>query len=703
MFRILALLATLNLLGSDVVLAAANARSGLGNAFGRVYAAPVDPTCPPDCTVDPTPIPGASLPITYTLTDLPGTRRYIDPAGSDAAACTIGAPCLTFSRAQAVASSGDSIVVRGGTYTTEGSTCTSSSCTAWNAETTISKSLTIVAYPGETPVFDGVSTTINKASFSTTEGIYKYAAYNDRPCTDGSGITFCPGQTGEGQNLTGGSGTAGAQVDAAWVNGAEIRQRMTKAAVTGGDFYVDPTNNRMYMLATDVTAATTIEVSNLGDWLNITAANVAIKGLTVRRYSNTGSRDAPLDVQATADNFTLEDFDLEEAAMLSIKFVGDDSDLLLSPTLTRITIHGSNWMGIAATYVKDYVWAGLKITNLDRWNEFTDSPQSGGIKTGRNYNAVITDSNISDNSSPGIWADQTNYKMVVNHLTAKNNNSSGACFFFEISDMLWLLNSDIKCTSKNAVKLSGSSGLVLVNNTIVGGTDALGVYADGRSNTSLGCYTWTHAKCANSYSSDRWCPGHKFDSITDLNHPNGYCPNALSTPVQAATTDWMPRIDMMINNIIINPTGNGLCTSTTFTAFCILATNNSAPGSNSVMAGIIHVAEPGRGIPQTVIDCNVYANGAAGRIISRKDTATTNYTNAQLAAWKSYTAGVSPAPNVPGIDANSIADPTGSTYVDALGVPTGSLNHTSACAVPVDAVINVYIPAGTKHFGSLDH
>ena len=70
--------------------------------------------------------------------------------------------------------------------------------------------------------------------------------------------------------------------------------------------------------------------------------------------------------------------------------------------------------------------------------------------------------------------------------TITNNN--GVCVFYEISDLLYLIDNDLQCGASNSVKLAGSSGLYVINNTMEGGPDTFGVYADRRSRSGCARY-----------------------------------------------------------------------------------------------------------------------------------------------------------------------------------------------------------------------
>jgi hypothetical protein len=96
------------------------------------------PTSTPTSTPSPTPTTGS------------GQTFYLAPSGSDSADGSVGAPRRTILAGSRLLGPGDTLLVRGGTYHDPGgyNWATSASGTA-------SAPITVRAYPGETPVFDG--------------------------------------------------------------------------------------------------------------------------------------------------------------------------------------------------------------------------------------------------------------------------------------------------------------------------------------------------------------------------------------------------------------------------------------------------------------------------------------------------------------------------------------------------------------------
>lgn len=97
---------------------------------------------------------------------------YVSPSGSDSAAGTLAAPFKSITKAQSVASSGDTVFLRGGTYS---SFTIAASDSTYNYVHQLSKSgITYTAYSSEVPVFNfsSITTSLRVCGFHiTTSGI----------------------------------------------------------------------------------------------------------------------------------------------------------------------------------------------------------------------------------------------------------------------------------------------------------------------------------------------------------------------------------------------------------------------------------------------------------------------------------------------------------------------------------------------------
>ena len=583
---------------------------------------------------------GASLPISYSLSSLSGTVTYLATIGSDSGSGTVSSPYATLAKAISATPSGGTIVVRGGTYRQGG--------------VTISKSLKIIAYPGETPIFNGA---VAVSDGWSTSGSLSYRTYTAMPVTDGEGISFtdCEEQT---------SSCVGKYPDQVWLpNGQQLQQVASQADVATGKFYVDSSNNRLYVTTSDASQGT-LEVSSQRKLASVSAANVTIEGVEIIRYSNTASDYGVITYTGSADNSLLKDVYISDAAFVAVDYTPTDSDLNVGSTIQDSTIRYSNWMGVGTNGTTSFTLDHDDINNMNFFNEFTASPQSGALKTGRTWYTKVVNSKITDNKSHGLWFDQSNYMVDVAGNDIENN--TGAALFFEISDYLYAANNYFNGNGRNSIEVSGSSDAYIVNNTFVGSGEQLGVYVDGRS--VAGCSDPDRSSaCSGSYGSDV----DKYHSP----HP--------------ATMTWIPSVNLIVDNIFAYPSGSGYCGLPNLT-MCITENNGDADVDIST---IIHHADTDNNIPQTVINGNVYADNTS-KFISTVQIGDFS----SLSAFISALAG-SPV-SISGMESKGL---TGTSYVNTDGSPTSSLAalHSSAYAVPTESHLNTYIPAGTKHYGVL--
>jgi trimeric autotransporter adhesin len=467
------------------------------------WGAVTTPPPPPD----PSGTTGAQLPISYDLGSLNGNVRYVATNGNDTTGTgSVSAPYATLSKAISSSISGDNIVIRGGTYRGQGAISIGAT-----------KTLKIMAYPGETPIFNGARLV---TTGWTDEGSFKYVTYTPRPVTDGViSVTT-------GQNLTGDG--VGKYADQAWVGNIELKQVTAKASLADGKFWVDSVNNRLYITAADVNKGG-VEITQMGRFLHIQSPNTSLEGIRLTRYSNNGGEYGVLLIATTADNTLLKNIEIIDSAYSDIFVDGssnrNDGTKVLSSTLT-----GSNWSGIGINGTDNFALENSKLTDMNTFDEFTHSPASGAIKTARTWYTKVIGNYIAGNHSHSVWFDISNYQTVIANNTIVDNDGTGV--FYEISDDLLLINNYIKSskTSAQPVKLAGSSGLKLINNTMIGGRDPIGVYTDDRS--MPGCANPANPPCG------------EWGGLRDSYHP------------YLATMDWIPRIDLMINNITGYATGS---------------------------------------------------------------------------------------------------------------------------------------------------
>jgi hypothetical protein len=152
-----------------------------------------------------------------------------------------------------------------------------------------------------------------------------------------------------------------------------------------------------------------------------------------------------------------------------------------------------------------------------------------------------------------------------------------------------------------------------------------------------------------------------------------------------ASLDWMPRIDVMVNNVIAMPTAAGYCGGTA--AMCVTGSN---AGAVAPLESVFHQADAARGIPATVVDGNVYVV-ASGAVIRT--------TAGAFATVQAFATSMAATPVNLRVEA---AGRSGTGLVTATGALTAALAAQQDTTTPLPAAAALaHLPAGTKHLGAL--
>jgi len=689
------------------------------------FTAPVAPTPTPTATTTPTASPspvssaGARLPINYALTALHGKLRYVSPTGSDGATGTLAAPYATVAKAEAVSVAGDSIVLRGGTYPTSKQPMV----------TVNINNLTIIAYPGETPVFDG---SIAAPASATTEGSLRYFTYRPIPAYLGEGLSFAnlPKATFSGTRPTGlaasrgwrcvsgssyttpgapsssdpsGCGSTKSYVltgyypDQVWVNGRQLTQVHDKAKVVSGFFWVNralssdtaPAATNLFLSATDAADMSKVRVSgSTGTLFTVLGDGFHLEGARIVNHSN-AMNASPLVANSGVDSLVVRDVAISSSAGIAIKLGGGSASgggsLIRSATLDHVAAIGSGWSGSVVGYTNDTKITDSVFSDSNPFGEFAGAPQLGGIKATKNDRMKVINSQFKNNNGPGVWWDQSNYDVTLAGSTLSGNTETPV--FFEISHGLTMVNNTLLHAGAGAAfRAGGSSGLKLVNNTIVGGADSISVLTDARSKT---------------FNSGRPCSEHtvrygqggnladcNIGHSTDLDSArSGAYGGVNNTPGM----NWMPKIDLLVDNVLANPTASGNCGSLTnvcISAYMSWNGMSSAVAPNSIIS------------PSAELNGNVYQG--TGKVF--KVLATSGQVGGFSAGSLSELAGSAGfGSSVYGKSVEKNGQYATSGLVDPDGTQSSTLaaKNGSAAPTPTDAAVNAFVPAGTRHYGAL--
>lgn len=377
---------------------------------------------------------------------------YVSPGGNDGNSGTVGSPLQTLDAAIDAAATGDTIVLRSGTYH-ESVTVPST------------KALTVQAYPGETVWFDGSST---YASWSGS-GPWTASLSFSWSAIDSSGYN----QEGDGRaNLP----------EQVWIDGVAQTQIADNGTPTSGQFSVNRTTD-VISIGTNP-AGKEVRVADLRYWM-VAAGRVTLRGFGVRRYSPSmveSVESALIYVAGTADNSVIENMIFKESGMHGLA-------ITRTVSLTNVTIEECNNAGIEVTTSNNSVLSKFVIRNcnLGVWQR---EPITAGIKITRTDGIVIRDGVVDHVTGAfGVWFDVSCTRFTVANVSVNDTDIafeaelSGGGFYSGEQHHSWFIN----CRSYNVVdwsmKIFDSDYVTIANCDLAAGRVPFNYQQDERYNT----------------------------------------------------------------------------------------------------------------------------------------------------------------------------------------------------------------------------
>jgi hypothetical protein len=527
--------------------------------------------------------------------------------------------------------------------------------------------------------------------------------------------------------------------DQVWVEGVQLIQVADKALVSPGKFFVartdatdlNPTPTNLYMHQDDTTDMSKVRVSysggsiangvTQGEFMRLYAPNIRVEGIRVFGHSSSWDSSG-IRLMTNADNTIIKNVELDSIHSQSISSPGINTNFVSNLTLENVTITRTSWMGVGVNFNDGLSVLNTKINNTNPHQEVGAGPTSGAIKLSKTRGTKVVGSEMNNNYGHTLWFDQSCMDTIVANSRFVDNSHSGV--FYEISHNILIINNYIKTNSANAeylVRLAASSGVKLINNTIVGGArTSVGIMVDGR--------TKKYDSDGNG-SADRYCSEHVF-RYGAANSPafETVCINGMTSDLHTGLTgrygatnqtlglNFQPSIDIMQNNIIVS-NSTQICG-----LLCVYGYTHWKSGSNWVdasvmMDSIFHQARTQTiedpAVVATLMDGNVYqiasgniANFNAGST-DINGTTGANFVPADQRPGASFTAGniTSLKTAMAGSAYNLTVESAGKSATTGLigsdGTPTAGLIHSEASPVITDALINQYISAGTRHYGVL--
>lgn len=380
-----------------------------------------------------------SVPVGSATYPMPADALVVSPSGNDSAVGSAGAPLQTVARAIAVATSGRTIVLRGGSYHE-------------SVKIPPNKQLTIQPFPGEQVWFDGSSPVTGWAQSGTSWVKTGWTTqFDSTPCYNAGS---CNNPNPDFQ-FVGSDFPMAAHPDQVWIGATALRQVDSLAHLTTGSFFVDYPSSQLY-IGSDPTGQE-VRASDLTDAIWVQSAGSTVRGIGVHRYGT------PLPglgtVKADGVGVTLENMVVSDNATEGIGAFKSNI------TLRHLTVDRNGILGIHANAAY-----GLKVDSVEasgnNSEHFKQAPVSGGIKITRSRGVSVVNSVFADNIGPGVWFDESVYDITLTRNLIARNAGHGVAL--ELSAKAVVAENRIFDNGRIGLKINNTNGVDVWNNTFVG-------------------------------------------------------------------------------------------------------------------------------------------------------------------------------------------------------------------------------------------
>ncbi|BBE22145.1 hypothetical protein MN0502_10280 [Arthrobacter sp. MN05-02] len=392
---------------------------------------------------------------------VPEDALFVAGNGNDDARGTQDAPLKTIKAAISEARSGQTIVLRGGVYPE-------------SVKIPTTKQITLQAFPqeevwldGSVPVFDFEP---DGAAFVADGWTAEFDASPTYSWGNEDGTT--PGWTFVDPEYP-----MASHPDQVWIDGTAQRQVGFLGELTPDSFYVDYDGDRLF-LGSDP-AGKDVRASSLAKAISIQSAGSAIKGIGVRRFSQSVPHMAAVTLESS--DISVENVVIEQTSTTGLAVSGTDA------RLEGITLTQNGMLGASATYADGLSATNLKVTD-NNTEGFNHSPAAGGVKIGRTRTVQVQDSIFSANDGTGLWFDESVFDLTASGNEIVGNRGHGLSV--EISARAVLANNVIARNEGHGLKINNTSDVEVWNNSFIGNGRPINIVQDARR------------------ASDRSTPGH---------------------------------------------------------------------------------------------------------------------------------------------------------------------------------------------------
>ncbi len=416
-----------------------------------VQPVPAPKPTPPTPQPAPRELKAGSVPVGTAAYAVPAGAVVVSPGGSDNGKGTAASPYRSLTRAVSAARSGQTIVLRAGTY---------------HEKVTIpdGKRLTIQSYPREAVWLDG-SSVVN--GFVKTDTAFVASGWKHE---FDSSPTYTWGAADGHENgwtFVDPKHPMAAHPDQVWLDGVAQRQVASRNHVVPGTFYIDYTADKLYLGSNPV--GMTVRASTLEKAVSIRSSGTTVRGIGIRRYAPSVPHMGTL--TAERPGITLENLVITDNATTGLAVGAAEN------TIRNVTVARNGMLGATATYADKLKVTGFSATDNNR-EHFNSSPVAGGLKVARTRGVSVTDSVFAGNDGTGLWFDESVYDMTITGNNMLENSSHGVSV--ELSAKAVVVNNIIAGNAGHGAKINNTSSVQVWNNTFAANGRALNIVQDNR-------------------------------------------------------------------------------------------------------------------------------------------------------------------------------------------------------------------------------
>jgi parallel beta-helix repeat protein len=381
----------------------------------------------------------------------PANARFVSPTGSDSAAGTEAAPFRTITTAIGAASSGQTIVLRGGMY---------------HESITIptGKTLTIQPYKTEIAWLDGSSVVTGWTADSGRWRLDNWTAEFDDSPTYTRGA---PDNDQENWGFVDPDYPMAAHPDQVWIDDVAQAQVGSLDEVGAGEFYVDYDTSALYLGSNP--AGKTVRASDLSKAISVRADGSVLQGFGVSRFAPS---------VPDMGTVTIEKPNGKVADMVFVDNATTGLSLLSTGiTISNITSARNGMLGVHANYADGLTATGVSALS-NNTEHFNSSPVSGGFKITRTRGITVTGGQFLDNLGPGLWLDESTYDSKIAGNKMIHNSSHGISV--ELSATSTLVNNLLIDNGGFGLKINDTSSVRIWNNTLINNDRPINIVQDSR-------------------------------------------------------------------------------------------------------------------------------------------------------------------------------------------------------------------------------